>query len=131
MSVVERLHYVFKIYFLRLFLLTIGLNDKINRHVSSYRYFTVFKQTLNKQTNRFLFCCNRNLGKDNDGNVYAYNGKKWVGWDSVENVKRKVTITFLFPDLTKLILLFIKNCRNRFFKQTRYKFYIKKRLTLM
>jgi hypothetical protein len=30
------------------------------------------------------------MGKDSDGNVYAYNGKKWVGWDSTENVKRKV-----------------------------------------
>ena len=46
-----------------------------------------------------MLCCiymcifvNRNLSKDNDGNVYAFNGKKWVGWDSKDNIKRKVWI---------------------------------------
>jgi hypothetical protein len=30
------------------------------------------------------------LGKDTDGNMFAFSGKKWIGWDSVKNVKRKV-----------------------------------------
>lgn len=32
----------------------------------------------------------RTVGKDTDGNTFAYNGKRWIGWDSAENVRRKV-----------------------------------------
>jgi len=30
------------------------------------------------------------VSKDTDGNTFAYNGKRWIGWDSAENVRRKV-----------------------------------------
>jgi len=30
------------------------------------------------------------VSKDSDGNTYAFNGPKWVGYDDVGNVRRKV-----------------------------------------